>query len=340
MRWIAMLLGRGGGGLARAGRQQRFSAAVPAPRLPPQDPPKRYLEWGPTRLRLPYTVETPPLGAEEEEETKRATVVCLHGAPGSVFDWRYLSPALTEQGFNVVRLELPGHAESPRALLGQTETQPDGAAFAAFIEDVLRRLGQENVLGSLPPILAAHSLGTEAALALAAQSGRNGHITIGGIALLCPIGLRPHRGLSHGTKQNLARKILPAIKSTPAWFNKFVLAPLAWVFSVMVFGFPARNQAGEYLWMCHRAALLDFARLRGYYVAVGSGNVPVRLFYGNADPLIEPEIHSEALALWESSEVAAGVFFQGGTHFTLKSHADEIAAEMASSLMPQRSQHE
>ena len=60
--------------------------------------------------------------------------------------------------------------------------------------------------------------------------------------------------------------------------------------------------------------------------------MPVRLFYGDADPLIEPEIHAEVLALWESSRVATGIFFRGGTHFTLKSHADEIAAEMASGL--------
>ena len=42
-------------------------------------------------------------------------VVALHGAPGSVRDWRWLGPLL-EPRIRLVRVDMPGYGDTPRAL--------------------------------------------------------------------------------------------------------------------------------------------------------------------------------------------------------------------------------
>ena len=159
----------------------------------PRDPVRKLLK----RSGAAVTIEEPDSG------TARKCLFCIHGAPGSVFDWRYLSPELTSRGYRVVRMDLPGHGMTKRSALKDPN---DGSArsMSSYVRNVMQELGKDVLTEE--PILVGHSLGTETVVELATQSVTSKRpVHVGGMVLICPIGRRPHRALTGGTgKTNLS----------------------------------------------------------------------------------------------------------------------------------------
>lgn len=105
-------------------------------------------------------------------------VVMIHGLPGSHRDFRWLAPPLEAMGLRVIRLDMPG--------FGGSERIP--ARMSVLAEHVLARLDH---LQLSQVVLLGHSFGGVQALLAASREPRR----ICGLALIAPIGLRPHRML-------------------------------------------------------------------------------------------------------------------------------------------------
>jgi pimeloyl-ACP methyl ester carboxylesterase len=285
-------------------------AASAITRLKPFDPQRLTLVLPSTGLEISYTLE------EAKQPNAAPTVVCIHGAPGSVFDFRYLGPELTAKGCNVVRLDLPGHGSAPKELLGSNESLPNGDAYARVIEEFIATLNLSN------PFLLAHSLGGESAVTVASS----GRVKVGGCACISPIGLRPHRALTLGlSKSSYVAYFLPlwGVSSLD-----FLLKPLLWFLSCYGMGFPQRIAADEYMLMWHRAGLIDFQKQGENLRAIAQSELPFLLIYGDNDALFERQIHDEVRELWPA-EASTFICVEGGTHYTTKSHAQEVAAAVA-----------
>jgi pimeloyl-ACP methyl ester carboxylesterase len=284
-------------------------------RLKPFDPQRLKLILPSTGLEISYTVEEAQGGADAAP-----TVVCVHGAPGSVFDFRYLGPELTAKGCKVVRLDLPGHGSTPKELLGSDAGRPDGNAYAKVIEEVITTLQLDN------PFLLAHSLGGESAVNVAAS----GRVNVSGCACISPIGLRPHRALTLGTFSSNTAAFLPPLMGIGALES--LLKPLSWYLFTTFAGFPKRIAADEYLLMWHRAGLIDFKKQGENLNAISESKLPFLLIYGDRDDLFEKTIHEEVRALWPEEGSGEFICYKGGTHYTVKSHAQEIARTVAAWL--------
>jgi pimeloyl-ACP methyl ester carboxylesterase len=158
----------------------------------PSDPP----------VRVALRASGAPFSWTEEGEGK--TVVAVHGLPGSVRDWRWLSSALP-RSVRFIRLDMPAFGGTPR------ETAP-GAHLdqrGAFVNAALDALKVERC------VLLGHSMGGPVALSAAAHvPGR-----IATLGLLSSVGLRPH-------------KLLRALPAPKAW---------AWAVDAPGLSLPART---------------------------------------------------------------------------------------------------
>ena len=237
----------------------------------------------------------------------------------------------------VVRLDLPGHGMTLRKSLGAGAAHPDSNAFADIVSNTLFALEEVGVVGPRP-VLLAHSLGGEVAATLAARSvsqSAQGALSLGGCTFISPVALRPHRALTMGNKRgvNLTKYTLPLLRSEGL---QKALAPLSWVLFVYLMGFPKRIAGEEYTWMWYRAAIINFEQQAQNLTTISEPNagLPLCLFFGGRDPLMEPSIHEEVEQLWVKQcgplrQTAHRVVrFDKGTHYTIKSHAAEIAEHM------------
>lgn len=105
-------------------------------------------------------------------------VLALHGAPGSVRDWRWLGPVL-EPHLRLIRLDLPGFGATPVG----TFPHPGFPERARFVVDVADALGLDRF------VVLGHSVGGPLALHLAAARPDR----VAGLALVSSVGLRAHR---------------------------------------------------------------------------------------------------------------------------------------------------
>jgi len=112
------------------------------------------------------------------DEGSGPVVVALHGLPGSVRDFRWLAPALTDT-HRVIRVELPGFGRSPVGGTGY-----DLNARGAFVAGLIEELGLEEV------VVLGHSMGGPVAVSAAVQSER-----IRAVALLASVGPDVHRAI-------------------------------------------------------------------------------------------------------------------------------------------------
>jgi len=84
-------------------------------------------------------------------------IVAIHGAPGSTWDWRWLDTDTTMPGARVIRLECPGHGESPAWPM--TALPPSSAAMAAAVWRILDTLlARPHAAAPQPIVLLGHSL--------------------------------------------------------------------------------------------------------------------------------------------------------------------------------------
>jgi pimeloyl-ACP methyl ester carboxylesterase len=234
-------------------------------------------------------------------------LIAVHGVPGSVRDFRYLAPHLSD-AVRLVRVDLPGFGASPR-VEEAVRTLPGRARVLRELADVLG-LERFGVIG--------HSMGGGTALVLGAEQPQRVSL----MALVASTALSPHRGL-----------LLP-----PSWFSVLAAAlerPLLARALVPLLRaqyrrrrFPGSEQMGaaDFALQCRAVAAADPRVLRQ---AVGGPRPRTLICYAADDPLVQPWIQEELAAAMPDARVLA--FGQGG-HQLQKTRAAELAAALREEL--------
>ena len=152
-------------------------AAAPRKRRPSSNPPVLLSELNLDGHMLPFSFTSETFDDAEMRGASAADVdppcinlVAVHGAPGSVEDFRYLSPQLeaaaraTATPLRFVRLDLPGHGATP-AYLPHAHGAYSTATMADFVSAAARHLlpGQDFVV-------LGHSLGGPVAVKVGVSS--------------------------------------------------------------------------------------------------------------------------------------------------------------------------
>ncbi len=128
-------------------------------------------------LRL-FSYQGRPVAYADDGPPTGPVLVCVHGLPGSVRDFRWLAASMPD--VRVVRLELPG--------FGSSDPNPATVNISARARVVLALMDQLKIESAF---IAGHSFGGATAVAFAVEHAAR---TLG-LCALAPIGLRIHKGL-------------------------------------------------------------------------------------------------------------------------------------------------
>ncbi|KAJ1450059.1 Alpha/Beta hydrolase protein [Pelagophyceae sp. CCMP2097] len=218
--------------------------------------------------------------------------------PGSSNDFRYLAPYAEDARVRFLRLDSPGHGATP---LG--DTAPTVEATALFAKEAATQL-----LGpSRKYVAVGHSQGGPVAIKLA-------HLDDNcvGVALLCPVTHRPHRGIR------------------PWWIQQFFTrlsesSALGRSISVAVMGPPYKAlgffkvSPDELILAVRRVGYLDFPQLKEDASTLPKPNA---LFFSHDDQLIEPAVFAEFSDLLPAGDRFP---FETGGHNIQKFQAEKCA---------------
>ena len=245
-------------------------------------------------------------------------VVCIHGCPGSVKDFRYLSYQLEEQGDHVLRIDLPGNGSSREA------TCAKGYGNANLASVVLSAVA--DVFGSQHEItVIAHSLGSHIAFEMALLNPK----LITNIILIAPAGVEPHRALAL-LPWSFVQKVSKQIH-----VSTLVTTIMSYVvpFIYYLVGFPSLPNS-EVLASQKRIGHLDFDRIRETIKTVGSKSSRPRvvLAYSASDQICREHtvlclgkaVH-QAYGVGDSSTEVLIKSYPDGGHSIQKFHAADIA---------------
>lgn len=268
--------------------------------LPPTDPdPLIHKSF---RGDFAWTVEGPVRGP---------AVLCVHGAPGSVRDFRYLAPEIAAHGARVYRVDMPGFGRTPRG----TWPAAGSEARAGFLAFVSQQLRLER------PALVGHSIGGPPCL-IAAGLGQ------GRVAALCLInsaGVERHRGMS--APEQVGRLLSQALR-VPALSTKLV-PNLRRNFGRLGFREAERYGPEDFALFASVLGGLDFALHRA---AARTLSCPVLVASAADDPLVESaRSHALAAAITDGVQSVHLHFARGG-HYLQKHEAAKIAASLAQLL--------
>ena len=304
----------------------------------PFDPERRFVVLNGKKLW--YTVEGPPLA------TSGRKFVAWHGGPGSTFDWRYVAPAL--QDTTTVRLELPGHGETPPSLVNVEE--PRSQEFERIIKEAVAKIEEAEGSEQGDYFVMAHSMGAEQAIGLSdkrSSDSSESRFRVRGTALVSPLGLYPHQGLFIKDPKSSETKWWAKLLLRP-WLQA-VATPLVRATFVNLFGFSPRPSRFEYYWVMLRASLIDYDRYVASIRRMAEHNHPVHIFAGGNDNVMERPIGlsisrsfgcleeevegSEGREeCWDSVNPACSVqratLFEQAGHFGIKTHSEEIALRL------------
>lgn len=252
-----------------------------------------------------------PEGGEE------ATILAVHGSPGSVRDWRYLAGALAERAptLRLLRVDLPGYASSSdEALHAALSGRED---WAPLLRAIAAQVGVQT-----PLVVLGHSSGAHVALSFAAGAGAGeGLPGAAGLALVNPIGLSPHKGIS------------------PFWLVQALGWPLTWTWAkqawaagvlhplyTSVLGFSPRTSVADVSLSHRRTMHLDFPAANAAAATVADEGVPTLVAWTADDNLVQESISTRlARALPHGPRLA----FPSGGHHAQKYHAHDIADALA-----------
>lgn len=225
--------------------------------------------------------------------------LALHGLPGSARDWRWLGPCL-EPSARLVRLDLPGFGESDASLAPMSINGQVAHAIAMIEHLQLER-----------PILLGHSFGTATALKVAAEMGER----LGGVALVAPIGLRPHREFRNiPWPRGIAAGLdIPLV-------DRWILKTLRKGFEKA--GFPPSVTDAQ---ITATMRLIASHRFEEMALVASRVKVPVWAAYARDDRLVEPAIPEEILPLLPEGPRLA---FDTGGHNLQKSQAVELGESL------------
>lgn len=260
------------------------------------DPPLRHVEL--PQGRIAHTDEG-PAGAP--------ALFALHGVPGSVRDFRYLAPHLTD-AVRLLRVDLPGFGESPPAEEA-VRTLEGRAAVVTALADLLR-LERFAVLG--------HSMGGATALVLAARDPERVSLAV----LVASMALTPHRAL--GVPPPWFRPLAAALERP--LLARALVPLLRTQYRRLRFAGAERMTAADFALHCRAVAAADTGLL---HRAAASPRPRTILAYAEDDPLVQPWIQAELAAAMPDARVLR--FAEGGHHLQ-KTRAAEVAAAMREEL--------
>ena len=208
----------------------------------------------------------------------------LHHFKGTIFD-------RLEDRYRLVALDRPGSGYSTRPMFADAGLFSQAAAIAAFIDS----------MGLEKPLVVGHSLGGAVALALAiAHPGK-----VGGLVLISPLshylGHVPSAFASLNVKSPLIRRFLSETFAVPTSL-KFASQTLDFVFGPQPppADYGVRGGGLNGLRPSHiYAAGADFVGMQADLAQVearyGEIDMPVGVFFGTADRLLDPRLHGAAL---------------------------------------------
>jgi len=234
-------------------------------------------------------------------------LLCLHGVPGSVRDFRYLAPQLTE-AVRVIRIDLPGFgcsAVQPEPL----DSLPARGRVALAVADTLG-------IGRFA--LAGHSMGGAAALTASASAPDR----VGRLVLLASMGATRHRGFDPGPREFGALAVLLQLPLVGR-----LLVPLARS-AYRTRRFPGADamSASDFALQFRALAAADF----GLVGTLAAGPLPPALVaFARDDALIEPAVSEDLVARLSRPRV---VRFESGGHNIQKTRASELGLEIGAFL--------
>lgn len=246
-----------------------------------------------------------PVAYTDEGPPDAPVILMLHGLPGSIRDFRWLTPALPD--FRVLRLDQPGFGQTPLATCPTSDIGP----LATLVGELVDRLGAREVF------VLGHSFGGMVATEVALLLGDRAR----GLVLLSSVGIRPHRGrrsvrwwpaLSLGLRMPLVRdRILPPLR------EGYVRA-----------GFSRSLPDQALVQSAHRVAWCDFER---HARNLRTLRLPTAVAWCEDDPMVEPAISEE---LYWNSPTGPRIAFGSGGHNLQKTRAIELG-EALSAWIPQ-----
>jgi pimeloyl-ACP methyl ester carboxylesterase len=237
----------------------------------------------------------------DEGPREAPALVAVHGVPGSVRDFRYLAPQLTDH-IRFVRVDLPGFGGSDAARDAVETIAGRARAVMGVAHHLdLRRFG---VLG--------HSMGGATALGLAAAHPDRVRLLV----LVASIALRPHRGLGLSPR---AFTLLGRALGIPLLSSLLVGRARE---SYKRRRFPGAETMDARTLGVHLRAIgaADFGAQRR---AVAGSLPPTLVAYARDDHLIETEVSEELARALPHARVLA---FSEGGHNLQKTRATELAA--------------
>ncbi len=247
------------------------------------------------------TLPTGRAAYAEDGPADAPTVLCIHGLPGSVRDFRWLAPQLADarlrHPLRVIRPDLPGFGDTP------VETWPDPSpeGRAAFVLALSRALGLDR------PLLLGHSMGGVVACAAVRQDPG----AFLGLGLLASPGLR-----KHSPWRRLAPRPLHAVLSAPL-VGAALMPVVRRGFAALGFvGFP--DAALRRTIACFAAT--DVAVHASHVRAL---ELPTLVSFCADDPLIEPAILDELAA---ACPTGPRLRYLLGGHCLQKAHAVGLGA--------------
>jgi pimeloyl-ACP methyl ester carboxylesterase len=241
------------------------------------------------------------------DEGHGPALLAIHGLPGSHRDYRWLASALAGR-VRLVRIDQPGFGASAIA-----RPPTDWHALADIVVDFATRViaGPYAVLG--------HSFGAPLATHVAARDA-----SCTGLALLAPVGLRPH---------NVLRRLPPL-----RWVDRAVRTPLVgrpvlrlYRRAMIAGGFPRSIQHHE---VARSIAMLAHFRFADHRAALARVRGSVFGAWTEDDRFVEAAVIREMLAV---ALPGPRIGFPDGGHNLQKTHAVELADALADWL--QRAHH-
>lgn len=227
------------------------------------------------------------------------TLVCVHGCPGSTFDWRYLGAKLEQDGVRVIRLTIPGHDVCPRECSKSSSAQQEHLAAASWemVDSALTQTSTQGMSKNNKVFIMGHSLGCETVAAMVRSQGMLERVA--GVALIAPVGMYPHKSI----RPFWLMRLLDYLGGIP--FLKGFISKSIYHFYVNMFGFPKRLSLEEVMWCQKRVASRDFEKYYENMKLIADAKLPLFVAYASDDQLIERPVFHTAIsaALGDSQKV-------------------------------------
>ena len=270
----------------------------------PTDPAGRFLASDPAHGGAPIfiTDEGPP---------QAPTVICLHGMPGSLRDFRYFAPACVARGMRVIRVDLPGFGQTPRQAFPATSLQ----SRAAFVRGLMRAILDRAPGTPARFAVVAHSFGGGPALMAAALFPAE----VSALVLFNSLGTRRHRGL---TLPEGFFHLQAALLERPGLGERLVPHIRAFAYERLGLRSDRPLDAADLAFHARLIAAVDFQALRAAAAAV---RCPTLVLNADDDKIVQSWVGTALADDLTGAACVTQIKTASGAHFLQKHQAPAAA---------------